>query len=251
MAIEKILFISGVARSGTSELVSVLNEHPNFLIGSERYFYVIERRELETYHFEMERFLNILPEDCHNDSRLLKEGQFLIKKGILTGKINVEDIKVIGDKYPNLYEHFDWIFERFPNAVHIYIVRNPFSVAQSFQRRFENINDEWDENFVSAVHRWNISVERALFFFEKFKEKFIFLLYEQFFSNVENMNKLFKILGYSTINNDKLQPYVDRFYKLNSQMVQKEEVIRYYVSRNANWEAYKHICKISDHQFNK
>ncbi|MEM5882404.1 MAG: sulfotransferase [Candidatus Aenigmatarchaeota archaeon] len=251
MAIEKIIFISGVARSGTSELVNVLNEHSCFLIGSERYYYVIERRELDAYHFEMERFLNILPEDCHDDSQLFKEGQFLIKKGVLTGKINVEEIKVIGDKYPNLYEHFDWIFERFPNAMHIYIVRNPFSVAQSFQRRFENVNDNWNENFISAIKRWNESIEKVLFFEEKHKENFIFVVYEKFFSNVEIMNKLFTILGYHPIAHEKLQSYVDKFYKLNSQMTPKDEVIRYYVSQNANWEAYKHICKISDHQFNK
>lgn len=238
MGIEKILFVSGVARSGTSELVRVLNIHDNFLIGQERYFYIIKRKELDESYFNIERFMNIIPNDTHVN-------------GSINKKIFCYDqIKVIGDKYPNLFDDLDWIFHRFPNAYHIYIIRNPFSVAQSYQRRYEDKNDRWTFDYKNALEHWNNSVRKVCSLEDKHMEKFIFLIYEEFYSDVNIMNSVFKLLSYSKVDSSKLQPFVDRFKNLSRNLTPKEEEIRYYVAKNADWESYKYICNLSERQFN-
>ncbi len=65
----KILFVSGVGRSGTSALVNVLNTHPEILMGQERFFWTIRNNTISTAHFAKERFLDVREEDTHTTNR--------------------------------------------------------------------------------------------------------------------------------------------------------------------------------------
>ncbi|MGR3378667.1 sulfotransferase [Salipiger abyssi] len=131
---ENILFVSGVSRAGTSALVNMLNAHEGMAIGQERYHAKISKGAIKPHHFKHERFVDVRrPEDTH------------AKGGLHIGdaKNRVRSANYIGDKYPRLYLHFDYIFETFPNAKHLYILRNPISVVESFEARNKNPDDNW------------------------------------------------------------------------------------------------------------
>ena len=71
----RFLFVCGVARSGTTVLARLLNNHPQVAVGVERYKYRFMRRALPADPaslFTRERFFSYDPEDSqHNSGRPL------------------------------------------------------------------------------------------------------------------------------------------------------------------------------------
>ena len=66
----------------------------------------------------------------------------------------------VGDKLPNLYEHYQKIIEYFPDSKLIYMLRNPFHLAQSFERRaMDSSGEEGDwpkwRGWKKAIEEWN------------------------------------------------------------------------------------------------
>lgn len=239
---KKILFVSGVARSGTSALVHLLNTHPKCLIGMERYYNIIEDGSLDKEHFSRERFVEVQPGDTHGYGN---EVGFEIKD--LEARRQAYDrATVVGDKYPNLFQYFDLIFRRFPEAQHIYICRNPLSVIESFNARAADPKDSWPHDFQAGLDYWNESIRRVNCLPEEFVKNFIFVQYEELFSSVTAIDALFNRLGLEPTEPSKANFYVDQFAGLNQQKVFRDDRLRTFVSQNADWAAYSAVLRRCD-----
>lgn len=230
---KQILFVSGVARSGTSALVNVLNTNPDFLIGMERFFFRIRRKLLKPDDFEEDRFLTVKQGDTHAPGF----DREAIRKSYSVAKI-------IGDKFPLLYENFDYIFDTFPNARHIYIVRNPLSVAESYDARKQDKSDKWIKSGLVGIQEWNSSVNSVVSLSQDRLDKFHFLQYEEFFSDVAAMNRLFAHYGAQATDESRLSKFVDRFSALNRKLVERRDDIRQAVAENCDWAAYRELLRM-------
>ncbi len=149
--------MGGCPRSGTTALTRLLNRHSDVLIGNERYYRVIERGELTPAHFEMDRFLSIEPGDTHDEPPGMDEGPNPHWVGVDPGG-KVEAARMIGDKYPPIFRAYPMLAERFADAHIVYVLRNPVSVAESYQGRADDVADRWPFDHRRAVDDWNRSV---------------------------------------------------------------------------------------------
>ena len=231
------VFVSGVARSGTSALVSVLNTNPGFLIGMERYFFPIRRCEITPEHFKRARFLDVQEGDTHaKNLSMAQQGEAF------------RQARYVGDKFPLLYQNFDYIFETFPEARHIYIVRNPLSVAESYDARERNPEDKWRKSWDIGLREWNDSVRAIAGLTEAQAARFHFVQYEDFFADSARMNALFRAFGLDAVAPEKLVSFVTKFEALNARPVDRRDDIRQHVARHADWEAYRALLGRIDAQ---
>lgn len=150
----RFAFVTGCSRSGTTALTRLLNKHPEICIGFERFAKVNRRRALAPEHFEPERFLEVQPEDTHYDA-LTGFRAFHARK--------IGQAKVVGDKLPHLSDRYRATFRAFPDAKVVYILREPFSVTESFERRAGDPQDGWSEErgHLAAIEEWNESLKRT------------------------------------------------------------------------------------------
>jgi Sulfotransferase family len=150
---KRFLFVAGCPRSGTSVLTRVLVAHPDIALGMERYNLRIAKRLLRPEDFDARRFFDIQPGDTWYKSfeRLKLHYDKMRPK--------YEEAKYVGDKYPGAYEHYVSLVEHFPDVRFIFIVRNIFDVALSFEGRRAR-GDNWpaDGGTEYAVARWNAAI---------------------------------------------------------------------------------------------
>lgn len=152
MNIEKgkqTLFIAGCARSGTTALSRLLNHHKDVSIGIELFG---------------NKFHNT-PSDFKRD--LFQSDQFF--KHLENQNKTLENIQIVGDKFPSYYKNYNLIFDEFPEATVIFIFRNIFDVAQSYKARKLDMNNDWNKGVKRAVQEWNISLVNTLNFIENSK----------------------------------------------------------------------------------
>lgn len=234
------LFVSGVARSGTSALVNVLNCSPGFLIGMERFFFLIKREQISGAHFRRQRFLSVEEGDCHGKGLTMED------PAVAFGRA-----RYIGDKFPLLYQNFDYIFDTFPEAHHIYIVRNPLSVMESYDARKRDAKDTWKKTGQVGLEEWNESVRKVALLPADRLKNFYFVQYENFFADTGLMNLLFRSFGLDPVKEARLEPFCEKFKELNERPVARDDDMRQHVARNAEWEAYRHLLGMIDAQHAK
>ncbi len=177
------LFLAGVARSGTTALRRILGNHPDIALGMERYKKLWGPRieELGPHLFERERFFdysdgltNITPEVPWAQERLAD----------LEAKW--DSARYHGDKMTVIRARSLW--ERFPDARFVFIVRDISLVASSWERRAANPDDTgWREGAGAdrAVAAWNTAVRRVLDATRTRPEQAIALDYTRFFGDPE------------------------------------------------------------------
>lgn len=237
---KKLLFISGVARSGTSALVRAVNQHPKIQVGQERYYWRIEKEEISALDFEKDRFLDVRKEDTHNMSAL--------QGSVEERRQRYDDAVYIGDKFPNLYKHYDNIFSIFPEARHIYILRNPLSVLESFDARQKDPNDSWKSSWEMGMDVWNDSIRTVANFSEERLRKFIFVRYEEIYRDAAAMNRVFEALGLNGIPERDLSFLIDKASDLNATLVPRRDDIRLHIAQNSDWSAYAKLDTIINKQ---
>jgi hypothetical protein len=233
-----LLFVSGVGRSGTSALVNVLNANEHLLIGQERFFWKFRKEQLTPDLFEKDRFLDVRAEDTHEYAGLK------VKVGSLPERY--DKATYIGDKFPSLFRHFDTIFPAFPDARHLYIVRNPLSVIESYDARNKNPNDSWKLTWQDGMEAWNESVGKVAALPEVQLQKFVLVQYEELFKSTAAINAMFAELGVEPVADAKLAPFVSKFKSLNTQVTERRDDLRMFVARNADWQSYQKLCDIID-----
>jgi hypothetical protein len=163
MAEKSYAFICGTARSGTSALWRLVAAHPQAAIGLERYMQraVAGEFELQPDLFERERFFRVEPGDTFYDT-LAQFGGFYDRL-----EPRYDDCSVYGDKIPRLYRHYGPLNERFNRPAILFILRNVFDVAASYNRRARERNN-WGPNrdYRVAVADWNESIQQTLTHFD-------------------------------------------------------------------------------------
>ena len=154
-----MLFLAGVARSGTTALRAVLGSHPEIAVGMERYkkLWGTAVGSITPALFERERFFdfsdgltNITPDVEWAQTRLAD----------LTAKWDTA--RYHGDKMTVIRAQRLW--ENFPEARFVFIVRDVALVASSWQRRAADSADvTWhrDADAATSVAAWNTALRRV------------------------------------------------------------------------------------------
>ena len=155
----ELLFVAGVARSGTTALRAVLGTHPDLAIGMERFkrLWGADIGRITPELFERERFFdfsdgftNITPELDWAQERL----------AALDAKWDTARYR--GDKMTVIRAQRLW--ETFPDARFVFIVRDLAQVASSWARRAADASDtSWraDADATRSVAAWNTAVRRV------------------------------------------------------------------------------------------
>ena len=167
------IFIVGMARSGTTLLRSILNSHPNIAIPRETtFFYLLEeyfkKNKINSYSKnEIEKFWNWYSEKRRFTYLGLNKDE--VKKNINVTR-DVNGFKNVfnsvmntyknnnkksrwGEKSPGHEEYLDKIFEFYPNAKILFMIRDPRAIYSSMN------NVPWNNQFVSVIiKRWNNSL---------------------------------------------------------------------------------------------
>jgi len=230
-----LLLVGGCPRSGTSALVQALNMHPEVLVGHERFFHLWRKGTLTAGHFEKSRFLNVEDGDTFYDVERIITTDFSTRR--------YPAARLIGDKYPRIYECYGLISEQFPDAHILYIVRNPFSVAESYQARYEK-EEGWTQDFREAIREWNRSLAQTIAFLRT-NSNMTVVSYETLFSSIELLDGMFRALGLDPANSNRagLQKTIDEFKVLKDKPVLRREDIRYWVSCSADFISYRTILQ--------
>ncbi|KIT15264.1 sulfotransferase family protein [Jannaschia aquimarina] len=179
---KKFLFVAGNARSGTTAMVRLLNCHRRVIIHTERFRPLFVKGELKRAHLEKESFLSKehrLPQMIPTD-----------RAGLLA---RYDDAIYVGDKFPLMFKDFDLMDREFPGVEILYMVRNPVSVANSYQARFEE-REQWKRNAFFSVKEWSRSVRLGLERIEGGKRLSV-VPYEDAFASAENVRTIFRHLG--------------------------------------------------------
>lgn len=236
MTTKKLLFLSGVARSGTSALVGVLNTHEKILMGQERYFFRISDHSLSPAHFEKSRFSQLEDGDTHM-AKAHRNPDAIARA--------FDKAEYVGDKFPLLYQHFDYIFDTFPDADHLYVFRNPLSVVESYDRRQRNPADGFTKTWQTGLAEWNESVARVAQFNAETRARFHLVQYEKLFSDTAQMDAMFQSLGLQNGKPNQLQPFVDKFHALGDTPVPRQDDMRQHVAMHADWDSYRKLCRLA------
>lgn len=156
---KKFLFVCGVGRSGTTALCEALNLHDDIVLGVERYKYKMIGAGFPEHPerlFEKERFFSYEEEDTNirMDSKECK--------GIYERAYEKFDNAVfVGDKTPGLYKVLPSLARGFPDCKVIYILRDPITVAFSWQNRADKGRPSWPahNDYKASVIEWNRSLK--------------------------------------------------------------------------------------------
>ncbi len=164
--------------------------HPEIMITQERYFsLVLNKKPLSKKHFEKKRFLTISQDDTYYDQ---KEFERIHENS----ESKFDNASVVGDKIPTLFYRYESIQQQLPNVKIIFLFRNIFDVAISYNRRAADTEDSrWPSNKQSAnaVNEWNHALrvtKRALDSMDILPIK-----YERFFDNPTHLDILTDFLS--------------------------------------------------------
>jgi Sulfotransferase family len=156
---QRLLFLAGLARSGTTALLQVLNAHPEVVVGMERYkrLYSKEIDQLSPELFTRERFFDF------SDGFTNQDPDEAARWGVDYAALEAtwEQATYVGDKMTNV--RFDAVHERLPEARFVFIARDIEHVALSWDRRARDAADAgWPEraDARASVEKWNTSLRR-------------------------------------------------------------------------------------------
>jgi len=243
----KYLFIAGCARSGTSALAQLVGNHSKIVMGMERYGHLVNKGDfkLTPQHFEPDHFMKIEPGDTFYDD-FKKKHQWDDR---IEEKLKENKYIYIGDKRPKLYEVYDELFETFPNAKVIFIYRNLYEVASSWNKRAEE-GENWPahKDFQKAVYTWNNSLKNTMKALEKYPEKIMCIRYEDIFIKGVDLKPLYDWLGLEVDEYTKRQYektlIVSRKLQENRKAFQLSEAQKAFCDEKAMYKLEKMLNKI-------
>lgn len=156
---KRLLFLAGLARSGTTALLHVMNAHPEVVVGMERYKRVVSGGidRLAPELFTRERFFDFSDGETNQDPE--EAARWGVDYAALEAKFDTATY--VGDKMTTV--RFDRVHEKLPGARFVFIVRDIDQVASSWDRRAQDSADRhWPErsDATASVERWNQSLRR-------------------------------------------------------------------------------------------
>jgi len=224
----------------------LVSRHPKIGMGVERYINKVDGNfiELTPELFEKERFFDLQAGDTHfPDLTSAGAGRYYADL-----KPRYEECEWLGDKVPILYKNYDGLFYRFPNVHVVYVLRDIYDIAESFETRLLDGEDNWDHDYKDAVTKWNESLIQTLKY--KKKGKPIYCVdYKELFYAEYKLEKIFNPLGleafeelYTFYRNEKIfaQRLLDRRVPILSPD-QKD-----YIKHNADFNACEELKCIKD-----
>ena len=218
--------------------------HPSIVLGVERYVSLSFRKgAFSPELFSFDKFFKLEP------GQTFYQDLVGFNKYYEEARERFSQAKWVGDKSPPLYKIYDEIDEKFERAHILFIVRNIYDVAASFQKRANNIDDKtWDgsRNYKRAVADWHESLQTTGKFLSKSdrRTKLTILSYEDIFTERCNLKAIFDLLELDVL------PDVEREYKaLLHRSMQLEsgrgDVLksaeRNFISLNASFGLYRDI----------
>jgi hypothetical protein len=169
-------------------------------MGRERYAWRFKTEtEFAPALFKKRRFcLEYSPEDSHHT---------LLQPYYAELYARFDQCLYVGDKLPNLYRRYRYVLETFPNCHIIYMARNVFDVAASFDRRARQSARKlesdptadparlWpvDRDWRRAVEEWNESVVQTSAVSES--TKLLVVDYDRLYADQALLEKLLAFLG--------------------------------------------------------
>lgn len=156
----------------------------------------------------------------------------------------------VGDKAPHLYRHLGTLAAACPDARFIYIVRHPYRVAASWQRRADNENDSWPvrNDFRAAVKAWNKSLYCALDGLDTLgNDRMVSVRYEYLFSRPSTMRQYLAIADWLGIRTespaDRTKVVVDDSIRKATHSPPVSAAIRSHVEATAGFGAYRSLIE--------
>src|SRR5919107_4319510 len=140
------LFVGGCGqRSGTTAFADYLNKHQQILVCRERYRHAVLRINPSFFSFE-----RILSHDEEVTNRRMEYHAKLLKEK------DPAKLKWIGDKAPLYANHLKLLQKNNPGARFIVLYRPVEEVAESFEARAKDSQDEWssENGFEKGVRTW-------------------------------------------------------------------------------------------------
>jgi sulfotransferase family protein len=193
------IFIVGMFRSGTTLLSEILNSHSMVAIAPETHYLDIEcqkesnsllfkdRRETETFIYnllrskEIQQFNLSFQELAVIESKLLNKKKLshkLIFETLLDHYAQKHHKKIKGEKTPRHIEHLQTIFNWFPNAKVVCIIRDPRDVSLSLRKV------PWgSQNILYHVKIWRSYVKICNRFIEQNDQRFYLIRFEDLLTN--------------------------------------------------------------------
>ena len=236
------LFAIGNARSGTTALGRLLNFSPEICLGIERYS---KDDDVSAMSFEQDFFFNV------NSKGYLVRPEFYEK---IRDKFDIA--KYLGDKRPRFIESWKNTLLNLPEAKIVYIFRNIYDVASSYNVRANNaaqgLDKHWPttRDFSVAVKDWNGGIQEIQNLAQFYKVYFV--KYEDFFVKRSKMIHLFKYLGVNTKDQD-TQIGIRKIRKTALSLQKQEKTLsgyeKEYIDSNANFEAYNKLLALYEKQF--
>lgn len=238
MAAKRIVFVGGAPRSGTTALMQLLNCHPEVYVTDERFYHSIRKGTLTPDMFERDRFLAFQKGDGNR-----KRGDNFV---VADPAARYESACYVGDKFPPFARGYDLFRERFADATLIAIVRNPMSVAESYQRRADDADDHWKMSFRTAITQWNKSVATMLRE-ARARPNLHVVSYERLFTLRGDVRKVFGLLDLSEpVDQVAVDSLMDTSATLAMAEGPRMEELRFAIARRADFASYRRLLKEHD-----
>lgn len=243
MSERRYVFLTGCARSGTSAFSRLLNNHPDLVVGMERFKSFVKKERIADFGphlFAEERFFDFQPTDTNQTPE--KNNSLRLHYSLAREKYG--SALVVGDKVPALTNYFAALDVKFPDSAVVVIVRDVASVAGSWKRLGLESNSKFfaGKKAWHGVVSWNKSLDRIAAALESKKPPFI-VSYEQLFSGSYNFEKLLGFIGV---------PVRDEFLEVYQGMMKKSTVVasresllddadHAYIEEKANMPLYQQV----------
>jgi hypothetical protein len=234
----KYIFVGGCARSGTSILANIIGGHQRIVLGMERFNNLMKPRkfQLSQEHFEKTRFLTI----HENDTGYTDFNKFRCHWSIAE---KWDKALLFGTKYTFADQVLWKIKQNFGNFHYLYIYRNIYDVAESWNRKAAK-GEKWPakNNYQMAVQRWNESLGNTLTELQCGSD-IICISYDDLLYSEKSIQPIFDRLGIP-IDENVLRELTDARKeapnkKLAKGMLSENEVE--YIRNNARFELYDEI----------
>ncbi len=200
----QFVFVCGCPRSGTTTTTNLIRTHEKIALGRERYQNLFQRtKRVPRELFQKDRFCNSLLDGDTHHKTLGKYYEDL--------NARFDACTHIGDKLPRLFLAYDYIAATYPDCKIVFLARNIFDVACSFERRRRHSiatpDAPWPitQGYRDAVEDWNNSLAMTL----KWRSKLDILVvnFERLYLDDCLRSQIFGFLGLSET------PQVQRFWE--------------------------------------